>query len=193
MKKFVALAALFACVPATAYAQDGGSQNDPKTDGVRLEARIGYETPTVSGGGQIYKIGSAVSYGGEIGFDLKTGKNVTIGAYGVYEFSSVSLCDTGGCLKEDGNLGAGARLGFVASPKVVLYLKAGYGRISFKGTGTAAGFKQSKDGIQGAIGINVNLNRNVYAMAEMNYADYGQAFGTNLQRRHVSAGLGFRF
>lgn len=193
MKKFVALAALFACVPATAYAQDSGSQSEPKTDGVRLEARIGYETPTVSGGGQIYKIGSAVSYGGEVGFDLKAGKSVTVGAYGVYEFSSVSLCDAGGCLKEEGNLGAGARLGFVASRAVVLYVKAGYGRISFNGTGTLTGLATSKDGIQGAVGLNVNVSRNIYAMAEMNYADYGQAFGTNLQRRHVSAGLGFRF
>jgi len=189
MKKYVALAALMACVPGVAFAQD---KPEAKLDGVRLEARIGYETPTVSGGGQVYKIGSAVSYGGEIGFDLKAGKNVTVGPYVAYEFSSVSLCDSGGCLKEDGNLGAGGRIGFVAGRGTVVYLKAGYARISFKGTGNITG-NESKSGIQGAIGVDVNVSKNVYLMGELDYADFGTLFGTNLQRRHIAGGVGVRF
>jgi outer membrane immunogenic protein len=188
MKKYVALAALMACVPGTAFAQD---KPEPKLDGVRVEARVGYETPTVSGGGSIYKIGSAVSYGGELGFDLKAGK-VTVGPYAVYEFSSVSLCDSTGCIKEDGNLGAGGRLGFIAGDRTVIYAKAGYGRISFSGTGAVTG-NAHKDGIQGAIGVDFNVNKNLYLMIEGNYADYGKLFGTNLQRRQLAGGLGFRF
>ena len=188
MKKYVALAALAACVPGVAYAQD----TTAKVDGVRVEARIGYETPTVSDSGSIYKIGSAVSYGGEIGFDLKAG-HVVVGPYAVYEFSSVSLCDSGSCLKENGNLGVGGRLGFIAGDKVVVYLKAGYARISFNASSGGASADASKDGIQGAVGVDVNLNKNVYLMAELNYADYGKFFGTNLQRRHVAGGVGFRF
>jgi outer membrane immunogenic protein len=190
MKKYVALAALLACVPGAALAQD---KAEPKLNGVRIEARVGYETPTVSDSGTIYKIGSAVSYGGEIGFDLKAGKNVTVGPYAVYEFSSVSLCDSTGCLKEDGNLGAGGRIGFVVGNSTVLYAKVGYGRISFHGTGVLSGFDAHKDGIQGAIGADFNVGKNVYLMVEGNYADYGQYFGTNLQRRHVAGGVGFRF
>lgn len=190
MKKYVALAALMACVPGTAFAQD---KPEPKLDGVRAEARIGYETPTISDSGSIYKIGSAVSYGGEIGFDLKAGKRVTVGPYAVYEFSSVSLCDSTGCIKENGNLGVGGRLGFIAGSSTVIYVKAGYGRISFSGTGAAAGLDAHKGGIQGAVGIDVNVSKNVYLMGELNYADYGQLFGTNLQRRHVAGGVGFRF
>lgn len=189
MKKYVALAVLMACAPSVAFAQD---KPEPKTNGVRVEARIGYETPTVSGGGQVYKIGSAVSYGGEIGFDLKAGKNVTVGPYATYEFSSVSLCDVGGCLKEDGNLGAGGRVGFVAGRGTVVYLKAGYARISFKGTGNITG-TESKDGVQGAIGVDVNVGKNVYVMTEIDYADFGKLSGVNLQRRHVAAGVGVRF
>jgi len=190
MKKYVALAALMACVPGVAFAQD---KPEAKLDGVRVEARIGYETPTISDSGTIYKIGSAVSYGGEIGFDLKAGKNVVVGPYAVYEFSSVSLCDSTGCIKENGNLGAGARLGFIAGDSTVIYVKAGYGRIGFNGTGAAAGLDAHKDGIQGAIGVDVNVSKNVYLMGELNYADYGKLFGTNLQRRHVAGGVGFRF
>jgi outer membrane immunogenic protein len=190
MKKYVALAALMACAPGAAFAQD---KAEPKLDGVRIEARIGYETPTVSGGGSIYKIGSAVSGGGEIGFDLKAGKNVVVGPYAVYEFSSVSLCDSTGCLKENGNLGVGGRIGFIAGDRTVIYAKVGYGRISFRGTGALASLDSSKDGIQGAIGADFNVNKNLYLMVEANYADYGKFFATNLQRRHVAAGVGFRF
>jgi len=190
MKKYVALAALMACVPGAALAQDKPAS---KLDGVRIEARIGYETPTVSDSGTIYKIGSAVSYGGEIGFDLKAGKNIVVGPYAVYEFSSVSLCDSTGCLKEDGNLGAGGRIGFIAGNRTVIYAKVGYGRISFHGTGVLSGFDAHKDGVQGALGVDFNVNKNIYLMVEANYADYGKLFGTNLQRRHVAGGVGFRF
>jgi outer membrane immunogenic protein len=189
MKKYFALAAALAFVPGAAMAQD----SDAKLDGVRAEARIGYETPTVSDSGSIYKIGSAVSYGGEIGFDAKLGKSVQAGPYAVYEFSSVSLCSGGACLNEQGNLGAGLRLGFVASSKVVVYAKAGYARISFKASAGGLSATDSKDGVQGALGVDVNLSKHVYLMAELNYADYGKFAGVNLARRHVAAGVGFRF
>lgn len=181
--------------PGLSYRRGPFAQDKPaaKLDGVLAEARTGYETPTVSGGGSIYKIGSAASYGGEIGFDLKAGKSVIVGPYAVYEFSSVSLCDPTGCIKEDGNLGAGGRIGFIAGSSTVIYVKAGYGRISFKGTGAVAGFSANKSGIQGAIGADFNVSKNVYVMVEANYADYGKLFGTNLQRRHVATGVGFRF
>lgn len=190
MKKFIALAALAACVPGAAFAQDKAA--DAKLDGVRIEARLGYETPTVSDNGSIYKIGSAVSYGGEVGFDIRA-KNVTFGPYALYEASSVSLCDGTDCLKENGNLGVGGRIGFVVSPKVVIYAKAGYAHISFNASSGGASANASKDGVQGALGVDVNVTRNVYLMGEFNYADYGSFYGINLQRRHVAAGVGVRF
>ncbi|MEG3143288.1 hypothetical protein U1839_01360 [Sphingomonas sp. RT2P30] len=89
MKKFFALAAVLAFVPCAAMAQDG----DATLVGVRAEARIGYETPTISDSGSIYKIGSAVSYGGELGFDFKLGKTVQAGPYAVTSFRA-SACAT---------------------------------------------------------------------------------------------------
>lgn len=189
MKKIFALAAVLAFVPGAAMAQD----SDAKFDGVRAEARIGYETPTISGDGQIYKIGSAVSYGGELGYDLKLGKSVVVGPYAVYEFSSVKLCDGTDCVKEDGNLGAGGRIGFAVSPKVQIYGKLGYARIRFTASDSFGSASESKDGVQGAIGVDFNINKNVYLLFEANYADYGQFEGVNLQRRHVAGGVGFRF
>src|ERR1700744_860448 len=152
MKRVYALAAVLAFVPGAALAQD----NDAKFDGVRAEARIGYETPTVSGNGQIYKIGSAVSYGGELGYDIKLGKSVVAGPYAVYEFSSVKLCDGGDCLKENGNLAVGGRIGVVVSPKVLIYAKAGYARISFSENSSFGNASDSKSGVQGALGVDFN-------------------------------------
>lgn len=190
MKKFYALAAVLAFVPGVAMAQDN---DDAKLSGVRAEARIGYETPTVSDSSGIYKIGSAVSYGGEIGFDLKVGSKVQVGPYAAYEFSSVELCGSGACLKEDGNLAVGGRIGVAVSPKVVVYGKVGYARISFSLKSGSYTGTDSKDGVQGAIGVDFNINRNVYVMIEANYGDYGQFGSVNLARRQLAGGVGFRF
>ncbi len=192
MKFVYALAVVAACIPGVAAAQDSDTRAS-HFDGIRGEVRVGYETPTISDSGTVAKIGSAVSGGGEIGFDLKAGKSVVVGPYAVYEFSSVKLCDGPDCLKEDGNLGVGGRLGVAVSDKVLLYAKAGYARISFTvSSGTVTG-ATSKDGVQGAIGANLNFGKNFYGLVEFNYADYGKFFGVNLQRRHVAAGVGLRF
>lgn len=192
MRKYLAAAAALACVPGVAAAQ-GAASPAAQFDGVRLEARLGYETPTVSDNNNVYKIGSAVSYGGEAGFDLRVGNNVVVGPYATYEFSSVDVCDGADCLSEDGNLGVGARLGFVAG-RTLIYGKLGYARIRFTAsTGGVNAGSDSQGGVQGAIGVNLNFGRNLYGMAEINYADYGEFAGINLQRRHVAMGLGIRF
>lgn len=191
MRKYLAAAAALVCVPGVAAAQSAAAPAG-QFDGVRLEARLGYETPTVSDNNNVYKIGSAVSYGGEVGFDLRVGNNVVVGPYATYEFSSVDVCDGADCLSEDGNLGVGARLGFVAG-RTLIYGKLGYARIRFTANSGGISGSESQGGVQGAIGVNVNFGRNLYGMAEINYADYGQFAGINLQRRHVAMGLGVRF
>jgi outer membrane immunogenic protein len=194
MKKYLAAVAAFVCVPGVAAAQDAAPAATPASqfDGVRFEARLGYETPTVSDDNDVYKIGSAVSYGAEAGFDIRVGNNVVMGPYATYEFSSVDLCDGGDCLSEDGNLGAGLRVGVVTG-RTLIYGKLGYARISFTATSGGISASDSDEGIQGAIGVNLNLGRNFYGLAEINYADYGRFAGINLQRRHVAAGIGVRF
>ena len=192
MKSWYLLAAAAACFPGVAAAQDSDTRAS-QFDGVRAEARIGYETPTISDSGNVYKIGSAVSGGGEIGFDLKAGKSVVVGPYAVYEFSSVKLCDGPDCLKENGNLGVGGRIGVAVSDKALIYAKAGYARIAFSANTAFGTGSTTKDGVQGAIGVDYTFGKNVYGLLEFNYADYGKFFGVNLQRRHVAAGVGVRF
>lgn len=190
MKIYLLGAAALASVPGIASAQDSAAAD---FDGVRIEARLGYETPTVSEDGDVYKIGSAVSYGGEAGFDFKLGDKVVAGPYATYEFSSVKLCDGGDCLKEEGNLGVGARVGFVVSPQVLVYGKLGYASIKFKASDGFSSASDTKGGVQGALGVDVNFGKNFYGLVEFNYADYGKFYGINLQRRHVAAGVGVRF
>ncbi len=196
MKKYLAAVAAFVCVPGVAAAQDAAptapAAPADQFAGVRFEARLGYETPTVSDDGGVYKIGSAVSYGGEAGFDLRVGHSVVMGPYATYEFSSVDLCDGSDCLGEDGNLGAGLRVGVVTG-RTLIYGKLGYARIRFTATSGGISASDSDDGVQGAIGVNVNFGRNLYGLAEINYADYGRFAGINLQRRHVAMGVGVRF
>ncbi|HEX5181881.1 MAG TPA: outer membrane beta-barrel protein [Allosphingosinicella sp.] len=191
MKHYLVAFAAIVCVPGIAAAQDTGT--NPHFDGVRAEARLGWETPTVSEGGQVFKIDSAISYGGEVGFDAKLGGKVVAGPYAVYEFSSVKLCDGADCIRESGNLGAGGRIGIAVSPRVLIYGKLGYARIRFTASSGGAIGSASADGVQGAIGLDLNFSRNVYGLVEINYADYGRFEGINLQRRHVATGIGVRF
>ena len=183
MKKYLAVAAAIACLPGVASAQD--------FDGPRVEARIGYETPTVSEDNDVYKIGSAVSYGGEIGFDVKA-KKVVIGPYANYEFSSVELCDGGDCLGEKGNLSVGGRVGLILGTKNLVYLKAGYASIEIEAKSGGFTGSESKGGVQGAVGFEFGLKK-LYGFVEAGYADYGKFYGINLQRRQVAGGIGVRF
>lgn len=160
--------------------------------GARGELRLGYETPTVSGDGDVFKIGSAVSYGGEVGYDVAAGKSWTVGPYGTLEFSSVKECDGGFCLKVGRNIAAGLRVGYGFSGKYVVYGKLGYANIKLTADDGIDSDSQSKGGVQGGIGFEGAIGKNAYWGGEINYGDYGKFEGINLQRRHVAAKIGFR-
>ncbi len=185
--KALYFAAAFAAVAVSspAFASD--------YSGGRVEARLGYETPTVSGGGDVFKIGSAVSYGGEAGYDVAAGKNLTVGPYGTLEFSSVKECEDEFCLKVGRNIGAGLRVGYGFKGKYIVYGKLGYANIKMTASDGIDSVSDTKGGIQGALGFEGAIGKNAYWGAEVNYGDYGKFEGINLQRRHVAAKIGFRF
>jgi outer membrane immunogenic protein len=185
MKKYVLLAAAAALIPAAANAQGNV--------GGRVGLRLGYETPTVSGDGDVYKIGSAVSYGAEAGIDFHVGKKIVIGPFAEYDVSTVKNCEDGYCLKVKGTWNAGGRIGFLVGPTGQVYAKLNYSRMSIKATTPTDSASDSQGGIGGAIGYEHGLGKNAYVSIEANYADYGDFAGINLQRRQVAAGLGFRF
>lgn len=191
-KLLAAAAATLALAPVSAFAQQDAPAHD--FAGPRIEARLGYETPTVSdGSGGVWKIGSAVSYGGEVGVDVRAGNKLVVGPYANYEFSSVSLCDGGICLEETGNLSVGGRLGVIVGTKSLVYVKAGYASITLEGKSGGLSDSESKGGIQGSIGFEIGLGKKAYAFLDASYADYGDFYGINLQRRQVAGGVGFRF
>ncbi len=194
MKKFLVAAAALSCMPGVAFAQDE-EQTGYAFDGVRIEARLGYETPTVSGDGDIYKIGSAVSYGAELGFDLAVSNKVTVGPFVNYEFSGVELCDGPDCLKVQGNLAAGGRIGVALGDTTALYGKLGYASLTIEASSGAATATDNKGGVYGALGVEIAVSKNAYVTVEGAYADFGDFYGTgfNLQRRQASVGFGFRF
>lgn len=185
MKKYMVAVAAFACIPGAAVAQD--------FDGFRAEARLGWETPTVSDDGDVYKIESDISYGAEIGYDFKASEKVVVGPYATYEFSNVNLCDGTDCISEDGTFAAGLRGGLAVSGSALIYAKLGYSKIKISASSAGLTGSDSDDGIGGAIGANFAFGKNVYGLVEANYADYGSFYGVNLQRRHVAAGIGVRF
>ena len=185
MKKLLLAGAACACLPGVASAQD--------LAGFRAEARIGWETPTVSGDGEVYKIGSAVSVGGEVGFDFAAGDKVVLGPYATYEISNVELCDGTDCLEIDDNLGLGGRIGYAVTPGSMLYAKLGYARMKISATSGGVSGSESQGGIQGALGWEANFGKSFYGKIEANYGDYGGFYGINLQRRQLVAGLGVRF
>jgi outer membrane immunogenic protein len=185
MKKYVLLAAAAALIPAAASAKDNV--------GGRVGLRLGYETPTVSGDGDVYKIGSAVSFGGEAGVDFKAGTKIVIGPFAEYDVSTVKNCEDGYCLKVKGTWNAGARIGFLVGAAGQVYAKLNYSRMSLKVSSPVDSASDSKGGIGGAIGYEHGIGKNAYVSIEGNYADYGKWEGINFQRRHVAAGVGFRF
>lgn len=194
MKKFLVAAAALSCVPGVAFAQDE-DQGGSKFDGVRIEARLGYETPTVSGDGDVYKIGSAVSYGGELGYDLPVSNTVTVGPFVNYEFSGVELCDGGDCLDVQSNVAGGARVGVALSTEAALYGKLGYASLTIEARSGTATATDSKGGVYGALGVELSVSKNAYINVEAAYADFGDFYNTSffLQRRQASVGFGFRF
>ncbi|HXH53900.1 MAG TPA: outer membrane beta-barrel protein [Sphingomicrobium sp.] len=185
MKKFVLIAAAVALVPAAANAQD--------FTGGRAELRVGWETPTVSGAGEVFKIGSGPSFGGEVGADFRLGRTVVAGPYATFEASTVKECEEGDCLKVDNSFAAGGRVGFQVGGNGLIYGKLGYARIKLTAEDETFSESETEGGIEGGLGFEMNFGRIAYGKIEATYADYGKFFGINLQRRHVAAGVGLRF
>ena len=141
--------------------------------GPRAEARLGWETPTVSGDGDVYKLGSAVSYGGEIGYDLKAGRNLTVGAYGSFEKSSVKECDSGYCLGVDYNWQAGGRVG-LGFGRAQGYVKLGYSSLKLIANVDTLSGSETKGGVGGGSGIDVNAGKHLYWGVEAYFSVFGQ-------------------
>ena len=193
MKKiFVALAAAGALVPAAAQAQEATTARD----GFRIEARATYETPTVSSvleEDDVFKLGSAVAFGGEIGYDAAVGGALTVGPYAQYEFSNVETCEGEFCIGVDNYWEGGIAVGYAIGGTGALYGKLGYGEMTVEASDGVESASESGGGIAFALGYEIGFGNNLYGRIEGGYADVGEIDGINFQRRHFGVALGARF
>ena len=193
-KSLLALAVAGACFPAVAQAQDANTVG--ARDGFRVEARATYETPTVSSvleDDDVYKIGSAFAFGGEIGYDAAVGGDLTVGPYAQYEFGTVETCEGGFCIGTKGYWEAGLALGYTLNPNGMVYGKLGYGSLELEASDGVDTVSESSGGVAFAIGYEQGFGRNFYGRLEGGYADVGDFDGLNVQRRHFGVALGARF
>lgn len=194
MKKLITVAVLATGFATPAFAQDAGQDNDKA--GFRVEARAVYETPTVSSIAQnndVYKVGSAVAFGGEAGFDIAVGSSVVVGPYVTFEKSSVEATDGTDTLKVKDNLGAGLHVGYAIGSKGLIYGKVGYAKLRVEARSGNLSATESGSGFQGAVGYEHGFGEMFYGRVEFGYGDNGRIGGINFQRRHAGVALGVRF
>jgi outer membrane immunogenic protein len=197
MKKVVFSAVLALGLAQPAFAQDGESAAAGKA-GFRVEARAVLETPTVSSvfdDDDVYKLGSAMAFGGEVGFDFAVSETVVLGPYATYEFSTVENCEAGDCVSATDNYAIGLHGGVAVGSKGLVYAKVGYASLGLEASIVTPALNASErgGGVQGAIGYEHGFGENFYGRVEFGYADNGDIFGINFQRRHAGFALGARF
>lgn len=194
MKRLILAAACAVGFAVPALAQEGESNAKA---GLRVEARAVYETPTVSDiddeDDDVYKLGSAVAFGGEVGFDVAVSSSVVVGPHLTFEKSSVKTSDGTDYLKVKDNLAAGLHIGYAVGSKGQIYSKLGYAKLRLEAQVGAFRETASGSGVQGAIGYEHGFGDKFYVRAEAGYGDNGRIGGIKFQRRHVGVGMGVRF
>ncbi|QZH76337.1 MAG: outer membrane beta-barrel protein [Erythrobacter sp.] len=196
MRLFVVPVALCAAVAVPAAAQEANTTDSIARDGVRIEARATYETPTVSSieeDDDVYKLGSAFAFGGEVGFDLAVSNSVVVGPYGQYEVSSVESCEEGFCVSTTDYLEAGLHIGVALNAEGQLFGKLGYGQLGFETSGLGLDSTETGEGVAFAAGYEHGFGDTFYGSVELGYADLGDVYGINFQRRHAGVTVGARF
>ena len=193
MKKMLLAVALGAMATTPAFAQESG---DTARDGFRIEGRVTYETPTISSveeDDDVFKIGSAFAFGGEAGFDIAVSDSAVVGPYAQYEISTVENCDLDVCVSAEGYFEAGLHVGFATSPEGQIYGKVGYAEQSYEITGFGPDVSDTGSGFAFALGYEHGFGEYFYGRIEGGYADLGDVFGINTQRRHFGVAIGSRF
>ncbi|EJL34291.1 outer membrane protein [Novosphingobium sp. AP12] len=222
MKKILfSLAAGTAMASAPAMAQNVAPV-DPFS-GFHVEALAGYD---------VSKAGSSVdddvnedndqsidgfAYGVGAGYDFRAG-NFVVGPEAEVTWSTAKTSfDDGdfegfgiGNVKTNRDLYVGARVGYVVTPKTMIYAKGGYTNAKFdvrNASGTVTTNRDlDADGWRIGAGVEQAISNNVFAKLEYRYSNYekgeldyrgdfpdGDRFDLDLDRHQVMAGVGVRF
>jgi len=217
---FAAAAATVAlgAAAAPAFAQD---DTNPVFTGPRAGVILGYDKlePGSDRNSSIRNDHGAdgLVYGGDFGYDIATRGGIVLGAEGEVTGSTAKTSNNPldataggfGRVKQGRDLYAGVRVGFLASPKTLIYAKGGYtnNRLDLTASDgtTETGRHYNLDGYRIGAGIEQSLTPRTYAKIEYRYSNYGDArleypngantsnFDVNTDRHQVVAGVGFRF
>ena len=189
--RLIAASLLLSALATPALAQD----TDKPFEGASITAITG-----VDRAGALDANGTGVIYGGQLGYDIQSGKAV-FGVEGEVSGASTRYCTTNTspgtyCDKAGRDLYVGGRLGYVVSPSTMVYVKAGYtnarDKFTYRDSTTPANdytASGNQDGIRGGVGVETRIGKNLTAKAEYRYSNYENGFS----RHQVVAGFGFRF
>jgi outer membrane immunogenic protein len=226
LKLLFAATVAFSAFPAQAQDTDtGGAFTGP-----RIQVQAGWDrtginivdTRNFGGRGNFdghSQQDNEISYGGEVGFDFDLGGFV-VGAYAGADFSNASEdfdFNTATppaprlTLEAERNMYAGARLGVVVAPNVMIYGKGGFsrGRLSDdrpNGTGTIV-YPTNEDNFDGyhfGGGVEFSLGGMVYVRGDYTHTRYedlvlpvqtnpAQTLEAHFNRNQATLGLGIRF
>lgn len=209
-----------AALPAAAQAQDGRA---PFT-GPRIEGIVGYDhlrsgsSVDIDNTRDLKQSLDGVTYGVGVGFDVPLGERLRAGAEAELSDSSAKWDNNNsqpnvfnlGRVTADRDIYVGARLGYVTSPRTMVYLKGGYTNARFGLQGTNGTVSQDQrldtDGYRIGAGAEYQLSDNAYVKAEYRYSNYSKGefdfngstpdssrFNIDTDRHQVVVGAGFRF
>ena len=119
--------------------------------------------------------------------------SVVVGPYGQYEKSTVESTEDGFTVRTTDYIEAGLHVGVATGGNGQIYGKVGYAQLGFETEGLGLDTTEEGSGIGFALGYELGLGENLYARIEGGYADVGEVYGLNWQRRHFGVALGGRF
>jgi outer membrane immunogenic protein len=219
MKKGLALIVATSLVglSAPAFAQDGGFSG-PWVAGVAGYDinKAGSSQDSAANPNQ-HKSAKGVVYGGAVGYDVDLG-NVVVGGEAELTDSSAdsdydnNFVDYGlGSADAGRDIYVGARVGFKATPKTLIYAKGGYTNARFNYVGTNGTTETNRhldtDGWRIGAGVEQKLGQKTFAKLEYRYSNYKKGevdfedsavpdssrFNIDTDRHQVVASVGVRF
>ena len=215
MKYLFAIVGVLAATPAMAQS-DTPKAPESAIGGFRLEAHVGIERPNLneSSAGVTYvaKLGSALAYGGEVGYDIPVSDRFTVGPYVSFDLANSDVCDSGPvpggtidvCFKASSLLSGGLRGAVAVGDSGEAFVTLGYAKYDYdyaevvtNGLGQVIDVYSASgdEGIDVGFGYNHMIATNIYAGLGFRITELGDFEGTplNLQRFQGQVNLGFRF
>lgn len=174
----------------------------------RVGTRTRFDDGTTRSTTRSHKDGA--TFGGLLGYDMPIGDKLTAGVYGSYAISTAKSCAYsdvgGGCVKPGRELEGGARLGYKATPKTLVYLKGAYVNGQVRSTVGSDGdyfhAHANRDGWRAGAGAEYALDKHAYVKVEYDYTRFKSLNADDLgvpdtnvrfDRNQVLAGVGVRF